>query len=87
MHLTAPHDVRSQPTKRARLQGSRLEGASPTCNSVTVDLLVRRCQQNSVLLDEPGSQTLPTRNVFGFVRVSRTAGPASSVVQEFETAL
>src|SRR5437899_8501545 len=32
VHLTAPRDVRSQRTKRARLQGSRLEGVSPTCN-------------------------------------------------------
>ena len=51
MHLTAPRDVPSQRTKRARLPGSRLEGASPTCNCLHGGPLERRCQQNSVLLD------------------------------------
>ena len=51
VHLTAPRDVPSQRTKRARLPGSRLEGASPTCNCLDGGPLERRCQQNSVLLD------------------------------------
>jgi len=51
VHLTAPRDVPSQRTKRARLPGSRLEGASPTCNCLDGGPLERRCQQNSVLWD------------------------------------
>src|SRR5439155_8240217 len=51
VHLTAPRDMPSQRTKRARPPGSRLEGASPTCNCLDGGPLERRCQQNSVLLD------------------------------------
>src|SRR5207247_9938243 len=79
VHLTAPRDVRSQRTKRERLPGSRLEGASPTCNCLDGGPLERRCQQNSVLWDGREARAVESAEQFcaatGVGMAYRAPGP------------